>query len=67
MRPVCLSGAARQNDIWEVDADPDVMVEGQSGQVFGIAPYPDPQKPYVYASGCEVRLNQGPGQRLELT
>ena len=37
----------------QVDADPDVMVEGQSGRVFGIAPYPDPQKPYIYASGCE--------------
>jgi WD40 repeat protein len=44
---------SRQNDIWEVDDDPDVMVEGQSDAVFGIAAYPDAQKPGIYATGCE--------------
>ena len=26
------------NDIWEVDEDPSVIIEGQSGPVYGLAP-----------------------------
>lgn len=38
------------NDIWEVDADPQVMVEGQSGAVTGIAPHP--LRPNLYCTAC---------------
>ena len=40
------------NDIWEVDDDPKVLVEGQSALVFGIAANPDPTYSFTYASGC---------------
>lgn len=38
------------NDIWEVDADPKVMVEGQSGPVSGVAPHP--LRPNLYCTAC---------------
>ena len=45
-----------QNDIWEIDVDPRVLVEGQSAEVYGLAPYPgqqDEMRNNIYASGCE--------------
>ena len=39
-----------RNDIWEVDEDPQVMVEGQSGDVTGLAPHP--LRPNLYATAC---------------
>eukprot|EP01051_Picozoa_sp_SAG22_P010451 SAG22_NODE_943_length_6400_cov_3.214093_3_plen_283_part_00 len=42
---------SKQNDIWEIDADSRVLVEGQSHDVYGLAAHPS--RPYVYASGCE--------------
>ena len=46
-----IAGSAA-NDIWEVDSDPKVLVEGQSALVFGIAANPDPAHSECYASGC---------------
>ena len=43
-------GADSENDIWEVDAEPRVMVEGQSGHVFGLSPHPTLSR--VYATAC---------------
>eukprot|EP01044_Picomonas_judraskeda_P014565 COSAG03_NODE_2331_length_2879_cov_1.649281_2_plen_494_part_00 len=39
-----------RNDIWEVDEDPRVMVEGQSGDVTGLAPHP--LRPNLYCTAC---------------
>jgi WD40 repeat protein len=39
------------NDIWEVDEDPSVIIEGQSGPVYGLAPHPS--QDHIYASGSE--------------
>ena len=43
-------GADSENDIWEIDANPRVMVEGQSGHVFGLSPHPSLSR--VYATAC---------------
>ena len=43
---------SQANDIWEVDDDPRQLVEGQSALVFGIAPNPNPEYSFTYASGC---------------
>jgi WD40 repeat protein len=37
------------SDVWEVDGDPSVLVEGQSGDVCGLAAHP--MLPHIYASG----------------
>lgn len=42
--------ADSENDIWEVDDNPRVMVEGQSGHVFGLSPHPKLSR--VYATAC---------------
>ena len=34
-------------DIWKVDDEPDVMVEGQSGTVYGLAPHPTMSRMYA--------------------
>jgi microtubule-associated protein-like 6 len=39
-----------RNDIWEVDEDPKVMIEGQSGDVTGLAPHP--LRPNLYCTAC---------------
>ena len=48
--------ADSENDIWEIDDDPRVMVEGQSGDVNGLAGYPVEGMEHVYATtshdGC---------------
>ena len=48
------------NDVWEVDEDPRVMVEGQSADVYGLAAYPQENVfgdetlgGRIYASGSE--------------
>jgi WD40 repeat protein len=42
--------ADTENDIWKVDDQPDVMVEGQSGLVFGLSPHPTFSR--MYATAC---------------
>ena len=42
--------ADSENDIWKVDDEPDVMVEGQSGTVYGLAPHPTMSR--MYATAC---------------
>ena len=42
---------SKQNDVWEIDKDPRVLVEGQSADVYGLAPHPTMDD--IYASGCE--------------
>lgn len=48
--------ADSENDIWEIDDDPRVMVEGQSGDVNGLAAYPVEGNEHLYATtshdGC---------------
>jgi hypothetical protein len=48
-----LEQADSENDIWEVDEDPRVMVEGQSGDVNSVAAYPVPGMEHLYATACE--------------
>ena len=48
--PKKMIGGSDANDIWEIDEDSEVLVEGQSALVFGVAP--NPADPKVYASGC---------------
>lgn len=51
--PENVIAGSKENDIWVVGGvdEPRVLVEGQSADVFGLAPYP--LKPECYASGCE--------------
>lgn len=44
---------SKQNDIWEIDESPRVLVEGQSSDVYGLSACRNPVKAGIYASGCE--------------
>jgi hypothetical protein len=44
---------SKQNDIWEIDDSPRVLVEGQSSDVYGLAACRNPELAHIYASGCE--------------
>ena len=39
-----------KNDIWNVDDDSEVLIQGQSGDVCGLAPHP--LYPNIYATAC---------------
>eukprot|EP01050_Picozoa_sp_SAG11_P012354 SAG11_NODE_1367_length_5098_cov_4.225445_6_plen_257_part_00 len=58
--------ADSENDMWEVDDDPRVMVEGQSGDVTCVAPYPVEGKAHIYATACaDGNINLWDGDRRE--
>ena len=40
-------------DVWEVDADPEILVYGHSADLYGCAFHPDPQFAHVYATASD--------------